>query len=418
MRGVARFLILLFCFGLAPGDFISAGETTGRVSERTYKQLSRVHELMQKQRYGEAIAGLDRMKSRVKRKPYERALVLQTYGYIYARQDQYRQAIDALEACLALKVLPRSVSTKTRYTLAQLQLAVADYPAAVSSLEQWFKMAKEPTAEAHGLAGAAYAQTNRYGEAAVHLKKAIALASSTSERWYRQLLAVYYHSGEYAEAASLLQQMVVHFPRRKDYWIQMSSLYRELGKESQALAALKLAYDRGLITEEEDLLRLVHHYRYMGLPHKAGSLLSKGLREAAITPTVEHWELLTDIWIRARETDLALAACEKALQKDNRADIRLKQAQLLAIREKWSQVIDTAESALKNPGLSSPGVAHLLKGIAHYQLQQVEDALASFREAAQFDASGSQANQWIRFISSTQQLEAQDSSLYLSQRQQ
>lgn len=409
--------VILFCFGILLGDATTADGTKGRVSERTYKQLSRVHELMQTQRYGEALAGLDRMKSRVRHKPYEQALVLQTYGYIYARQERYQQAVDALDACLSLKVLPELVSISTLYTLAQLQLAVADYPAAAVSLERWFKLTKEPTAEAHGLAGGAYAQSKRYAEAATHLEKALSLAASPNERWYRQLLGIYYHSGKYTRAASLLQQMVVLFPKQKDYWMQMSSVYRELGKDSQALAALELAYDQGLITAEEDLLSLINYYRYLGLPQKAGDLLAKGLRQGTITSSAEHWGLLTDVWVRARETDLALEASEKALQKTNQADIRLKQAQLLAIREEWPAVIDAITVALQNPDLSSPGSAHLLEGIAHYQLRQTEKALASFRNAAAFDTTRNQANQWIRFISSVQQLALKDSALYLSQRQ-
>ena len=99
------------------------------VSERTYRQLSRVHELMQRQRYAEALAGLDRMRSRVKRKPYENALVLQTYGYIYARQDQYRQAIDALEACLALKA-PTSQRVPSSGRVSRRRLRVRPVPRA------------------------------------------------------------------------------------------------------------------------------------------------------------------------------------------------------------------------------------------------------------------------------------------------
>ena len=44
-----------------------------------------------------AIAELDRLRPRVERKPYEHALLLQTYGHVYARLEQYPQAIDVLQ---------------------------------------------------------------------------------------------------------------------------------------------------------------------------------------------------------------------------------------------------------------------------------------------------------------------------------
>jgi tetratricopeptide (TPR) repeat protein len=411
------FVVLMLCCGLFLAESEPVAAARNSVSERTYRELSRVHELMQQQRYAEALAGLDRMRSRVKRKPYENALVLQTYGYIYARQEQYQQAVDALTACLALKKLPKPAAERTLYALAQLQMTVADYGAAVVSLERWFELTKKPTPDAHALAGSAHALSQDYAKAVKHLTQALELAGKPKERWYQQLLAVYYESGKYTKAAELLQKMVVHFPQRKDYWLQMSSVYRELGKDAKALAALEIAYDRGLIAEEADLLRLVHYYRYLGLPHKAGKILQTGLQKGGIKASAEHWRLLTDVWIRARETDLALAASEKSLQKMEQGDVRLTQAELLASKEEWSAVIDAVKQALSHPELSSPGPAHLLQGVAHYQLQQLDKALVSFRKATDFDDTRSQAQQWIQFIAMARQPPARDASLYLSHRQ-
>ena len=107
---------------------------------------------MEKERYDEALAGLDRMRSRVENRPYEQALLLQTYGHLHAREARYPQAITALSECLDLDALPSEASKQVLYTLAQLQLATADYEAAVSSLERWFTLEKKPAPAAHALA--------------------------------------------------------------------------------------------------------------------------------------------------------------------------------------------------------------------------------------------------------------------------
>ena len=395
MRKALAPLLILLLSGLLLVEARAAGEAAYRLSERTYRQLSSVHELMQQQRYDEALAGLDRMRPRVERKAHEHALLLQTYGHLFANTEQYQRAVDALAGSLALNALPQPATERTLYTLAQLQMAVDDYAAALVSLEQWFQLAEDPTADAHALAGAAYAQARRYPEAVKHLRKAIALASKPQENWYRQLLAVYYQSEQYRAAATLLEQMIRRFPQHKDYWLQLSSVHRELDDDAQAMAVMELAYVQGLLTEESELVNLASYYLYMGLPHKAGQLLDKAFEEGGVTPGIDNWQLLIDAWLQAREIDRALAASERALESTQHADLHLKRARLLADKERWSDVIAAVELAFAGAGLTSPGKAHLLQGIAHYQLGQPARAQSSFERAREFADSGDQARQWI-----------------------
>ncbi|MGI9321879.1 MAG: tetratricopeptide repeat protein, partial [Thiogranum sp.] len=125
-KALAPFLVL-FLSGLMLVEAQAAGQTAFRLSERTYRQLSSVHELMQQQRYDDALAGLDRMRLRVEHKPHEHALLLQTYGHLFANTEQYQRAVEALAGSLALNALPQAATERTLYALAQLQMAVDDY---------------------------------------------------------------------------------------------------------------------------------------------------------------------------------------------------------------------------------------------------------------------------------------------------
>ena len=393
-KALAPFLVL-FLSGLMPVEVQAAGQATYRLSERTYRQLSSVHELMQQQRYDDALAGLDRMRPRVEHKPHEHALLLQTYGHLFANTEQYQRAVAALAGSLALNALPQPATERTLYALAQLQMAVDDYAAALVSLERWFQLAEDPPPGAHALAGTAYAQARRYPEAVTQLRKAIDLDSKPQENWYRQLLAVYYQSGQYRPAVTLLEQMIRRFPQHGDYWLQLSSVYRELGEDAQAMAVMELAYVQGLLDGESELVNLASYYLYMGLPHKAGQLIDKALEEGSVTPDIDNWQLLIEAWLQAREFDRALAASERALESTQHADLHLKRARLLADKEQWPDVIAAVELAFASAGLSSPGKAHLLQGIAHYHLAQPARAQSSFERAREFADSADQARQWI-----------------------
>jgi tetratricopeptide (TPR) repeat protein len=395
MKRAQALLLVLLLSSLLLVEARAAGEAAYRLSERTYRQLSNVHELMQKQRYEEALAGLDRLRPRVEHRAHEHALLLQTYGHLFANTEQYQQAVDALARSLALNALPQPATERSLYALAQLQMALDDYPAALASLEQWLQLADDPGPDAHALAGVAYAQVRRYPEAVKHLSKAIGLASEPQENWYRQLLAVYYQSSQYREAVTLLQRMIRRFPQNKDYWLQLSSVDRELGDDAQAIAVMELAHVQGLLTEESELLNLARYYLYMGFPHKAGQLLDKAIEDGSVTPNIDNWRLLIDAWLQARESDRALAASERALESTQHPDLYLKRARLLADKEQWPDVIAAVELAFAGAGLTSPGKAHLLQGIAHYNLAQPAKAQSAFGRARAFADSGDQARQWI-----------------------
>ena len=381
---------------------VEAVEAANRLSERTHRQLSRVHELMQQRRYDEALAGLDRLRPRVQQKPHAHALVLQTYGYLYANTGQYRQAIDVLSEGLALKALPQPATERSLYVLAQLQMATDDYAAALGSLEQWFRLVENPTADAYALAGTAYAQLERYPEAAIRLNKAIALAARPRENWYRQLLAVYYRSSQYRSAATLLEKMIHRFPAEKDYWLQLSGVHRELDNDAQAMAVMELAYFQGLLSEESELLNLARYYLYLGLPQKAARLLDNALGTGRVSSDLANWQLLIDAWLQAREGERALAATERALASQSYADLYLKRARILADRGRWHDVIAAVGQALTGTGLTSPGTAHLLQGIAHYNLDQPAQAASAFDRAAGFADSREQARQWAGHLNTSQ----------------
>ena len=386
-------LFLLFCFLLA-GQVMAADRV---VSEYVYNQLTRAHELIEKNRHEQALQRLQKIRPAETRR-YEQALVQQTYGYLYAAREEYGLAIEAFEKCLALSVLPQTARKNTLYNLAQLQLASADVTRAIATLEQWFKLETQPTPQAHVLAGTAYAQVKRYTEAINHLQQAIATGSEVHETWYRQLLAVYYDAARYKPAARLLEQMTQQFPQRKAYWLQLSSVYRRLQDDARSLAVLELAYQQGLLTSEKELTELVHYYLYMDMPYQAGKLLDKALREGAVSSTSQHWRLLTDTWLHAKETQYAVSAMQRATELAQDAESNLRLAQLAFQAEDWSLVIHAVDRAFQIGGLPDPGQPRLLKGMAHYHRGDYQAARAVFEQALTDKSVHAEARKWLDYM--------------------
>lgn len=390
MRAV---LLLLLCYLLV--GYVSAADRV--VSERIYKQLYRIHQLMDDEKYDQALERLRRIRRSAKRS-YSQALVQQTFGYLYAAKEQYPQAIKAFEQCLALQVLPQPAIKNMLYALAQLQVSVADYPAAIDSLERWFKLERNPTPQAHGLAGMAYAQAKRYTPAIKHLRKAIAMADTARERWYRLLFTVYYDTTDYQAATRLLEEMTRRFPERKAYWMQLSSLYRTLQNDAKSLAVLELVHQQGLLDTEQELIELAGYYLYMNMPYKAGELLEEALQQGTVSPSGKYWKLLSDAWLRAKELKRARDALQQASLLTQEAEVYLRLAQLESQMEEWSAALKAIKMSLKLGGLKQPGKAYILQGMAYYNRGDERAAKASFEHAQDYAAVKNQAQQWLDFL--------------------
>ena len=82
MKGSSVALILVLVLsGLALSPPAAAQREVQQISERTYQQLSRAHDLMKQGRYEDALANLDRLRTRVQRRGDELAVLRQRHRW-------------------------------------------------------------------------------------------------------------------------------------------------------------------------------------------------------------------------------------------------------------------------------------------------------------------------------------------------
>ncbi len=365
----------------------------GVVSEATYRRLNEVQKLIEDNKVREALERLDQIRVPASRR-YESALLLQTYGYLYAESERYSEAVDALLQCLELNALSRPATKNTLYVVAQLQVSNQQYAAALESLEKWFSLEAAPSADAHALAGWVNARLERYQEAIEHLQQAISMQGQAKELWYQQLLTLYYDTQRLGDAAELLQQMVVLFPDQKKYWLNLSGIYQTLEQDERALALMELAYKQGMLKDELDLIRLAHYYMYMKAPLKAADLLRSALDRGAVASNRKNWLLLSEAWLGAKEMDRSLEALQNALEEQPSAELSLRYAQIASQMDDWNRVIRALEDIERFDGEPEYGASNLLLGIAHYNQQNHGAAIAALERAKTDPSVRGRAEQW------------------------
>jgi len=374
-----------------------AGPPGHALSSQVYQQLTEVRELMDRSAYMAAEKRLKGLLPQLAPGGYEKAVGLQMLALVQGARHRYRQAAQSLAESVALEALPDHAQQQARYDLAQLYLA-ADAPAqAVMELETWFDHADQPSAGAYFLLGSAHVQLKQYREAIAPLQRAIEAAQSPDETWYQTLLGAHYQLADYPSCAEVLEAMVRLFPER-DYWQQLAGIYLLLNRDERALTVLELAYRQKRLQREQDLLQLAQLYLARDIPFKAAQLLEAEMQSTRVEDDAVNLELLANAWAQARERTKAVAAYQRALRAGADARVGLYVAELYIEDERWNEAAAVLESTLKRGGLSKPGDAWLLLGVARYENGAFDVARTAFTEAARYERARGAAHEWLEHL--------------------
>lgn len=364
------------------------------LSPHTYRKIDEIQILIKKENYPEAARKLQKLLFSVKRS-YEKAYVLGTYAYLYMSLKDYTRAIKHFNAALELKVLPESTQKNMLFNLAQLYIITEQYDQVIDTMKPWIAHAEKPNCDAYIILGNALTQLGRYHEALEPVKRAIELSEEPKENWYQLLLAIQYQLEEYVECVHTLGRMICLCPNKKTYWIQLSSIYLSLKDHDRSLAIMEIAYKLNFFKNSKDFIRLAQLFMYCGIPHNAGRLLEKGLKEVRIEDSEKTWQILSNAWAQAKETELAIQALEHAAKHSDKGDLYVHLAQLKINQEKWSEAVRALQAAFKKNITKRKGNAYLMLGLAYYELKDARKSRNALLEAVKFKETKKVANHWI-----------------------
>jgi tetratricopeptide (TPR) repeat protein len=384
-------------------------ERASLIGERTFRRMSAISELIGNQEYNEALKAL-RALDKPSLNDYESAMVNQYLGYVYTGQGKYTESIPYFEKALQLDALPNAGHFGLMYSLAQLYAGEGQHQKTVDLMLQYLEFQCDPPPQAFIALASSYANLKQYDQALPWVQKAIEKAGDKAqESWYQLELAIYFDKGDYPSAARLLRSVLTRWPDKLKYWEMLSGAYQEQNKDLEALAALMVAYRKGLFEEvsptlsaeqrEKKLLNIVRMNLFVEVPFNGGEILEREMEAGRIQRTEKNLELLLSAWTAAREFDKAVATIDRLAPMKPDGEMYLQKAQLLAEKSDWSGTIDAARQAISKGGLKSPGGAYLLIGIAANELQDFQQAIEALKEARKFDEkSRRQASDWIKFV--------------------
>ncbi|MGR9043747.1 MAG: tetratricopeptide repeat protein [Gammaproteobacteria bacterium] len=393
------FLCLLLCsLLLAPATVSAKQEQQATVSPGLYKKLQKADQLIADKAFGKAAQQLKTLLGEVKAGTYEEATVLRSLSSVYALREQYSQAAEYLNKALELKVLPEKQEQQAVLNLGQLYLATGHYSKAIQTLKPWLAQNPKTDAETNAMIANAYTQLKQYRNALPYINQAIQSSKKPIESWYQLQLALYYELKNYNAAAKSLQELMHLYPDKKEYWVQLASLYQHSKEYKRAVTVRHLAYKKGLLNSEKDILELVNLYLYIGAPYQAATLLKTEMDSKRVNADSKNWELLANAWTQAREFDQATETLKVAATLNDKGSLYLQLGQIYFEQEKWNPAISALKKALAKGGLNNPGNIYLMLGMSYLESENKSLARQAFAEAGKYAKNRKAAEQWLNFV--------------------
>lgn len=367
------------------------------VSKPVFNQLKRADSLIAKKSYAQAEKIL-RQRLKLRNSGYERAVLLRSLSSVYGSQKNYPEAIKQLKKSLATKALPYGATQKAQLTLGQYYLANKQQDEAWAILEPWAKRNSNPHPKTAMMLADIFSQHKKYDQALALVRQAVAATPNPPKEWMDMQLALGYKTKNYAAAIAALKEKLNKEPDNKAHWQQLATAYHNTKNYEKAASIQHLAYQRGFLQTETELLDLAKLFLYAKTPYKAAQFLSLQFEKKSLPETAANLELLGDAWLQAKEQEKAQKVLEAASKLAETASIQEKLAKIYARQKKWQQALDAFNKTLKLGGFKLQGDSKLLLGITYYHLQDMEQAESAFEAALLHSEQKDIAQQWLAYL--------------------
>ena len=415
MKLLILFLLSCVLLGASPqGSVIPASNkaqikilksrSSGLISQKIYKQLSRAFDLSSAKKYKQAAKTLMDYSKKSHLRKGEQAELFRNIGLIYAQEGNSKQAEVYLRKALSTNALSYQLHLSVLYNIAQLALSEENYNKTYAILKEWFSINENPSAQGYILLAIYYSEKNKINSALKLVDKAIALSSSPQENWLKFALSLHIRNKNYKKSQSLLEKLVAQFPSQREYWKQLAGVYLRLEQSKKALVTLELAHKMGYLKTETEYLTLSGLYVNEGIALEGAQILDQKIQQKVVSKKQSHLKLRAEAYWMARENKKAMKFFKEAVQTAKDERIYITYGNLLIQEEAWADAEKTFRKALSfySSDFKASRAKDFLRvylglGMALFHQDKHKEALPYFRKAFEIDSESSSAFHWIQY---------------------
>lgn len=328
--------------------------TAQQISQPVFEAINEAQRLQKSGRLSQAQEQLEAIRAGLREGSLELALIQQRLGYLAVEQNRPQEAIDWLRRALASGALDDAAAAQDRRNLAQLLMVAGRHAEAVRLLETEQRRG-ELSLSLKRLLVQAYNELEQYDKAIPLAEQVVAADPQADAVWYQLLAGMNHRLERYRQAERWLKVLLRRQPAQADYWRQLAGMQSLGGRQVEAAATLRLAYESGVSLDDRDLQNLIAVHVQAGAPWQAARLLQALINERLLEPDTQRQRLLAQLWLQARDRERAEAAWSSLADRSGETADWLQVARLQLESQRWSALLATLERA--RAGASSQQVA-------------------------------------------------------------
>lgn len=311
------------------------------------------------------------------------------------REDQLDLAREEVEQTLAGREDDYVPSLRIMY--AQLLLLDGEASAALPQLEIWAAHVSNPHPGELSLLGYAYLQEERFTDAVEIFERLIETAEIVRDQWIELLAYSYTRLGRTDDAIALLDDIINEQPAEARWWRQLGNIYLLLENIPQGAASYSIAS----ITEElsyEDSRRLAVLFNMLNMPADGARVLGSAMQKYPDSVDFEQYMLLGELWVVARELELAIQSFEVAASLSDDGEPALKLSQLYLQWERYQEAKNTLQIAINSYGEETPEQVYYLLAVVEINLDDLQAASEAIGRLQEDGAYAERAQRLDQFI--------------------
>jgi hypothetical protein len=365
-------------------------------------KLSKLYDLLEKGKHADVMSRADEILADPKSTPLERGHAAYVAGYaaLESDGDSYAKAIEYLDQAIASDQLSNNAHFTVMFQVAQMQLAEEKYADSLKTIDRYLAESGAADAKGYAMRGNALYRLERFPEAIVALKQATDAAGGKPEKAVTDMLvASYFETDQFAEAAKLAEATAAAKPDDKRAQLDLATIYVNADQLDKAAAVFERLRAAGKLTDSQDYEQGYRILSQMeGRERDTAAFINEGLSKGVLKPSASVYSVLGQSHYYAEDMPAAIAAWEKGapLAKDGELYLNLSKAN--AGIDQYAAARTAAQNALSK-GVKRPGDAWTVIANSERGLGNKAAELAAWREAAKDPSTRAQAERMIKALS-------------------
>ncbi|MEB3269983.1 MAG: hypothetical protein VKJ09_15690, partial [Leptolyngbya sp.] len=322
---------------------------------------------MQKKDFNTAASKLSQLKQ-MELNCYEEGAVLKLSAYINIEKGDRKAAVNDLLTALQKGYIPQKDAAQTYYNVAQIYLQEEDINKALEYMNKWQQAGGKPDRQQKWQLAVLYQRVDNFREAIKWAEQVKADdGSNYKQELYDLLIYLYNQVDDKAKLAAILEEVLVRNPTERKYWDAIAGNYFAANEERKAFEVQKAMYLAGLLTKEDEVMRIVNFYNRFNVPYQAAKVLEKEMNAGRVSKSLQNLELLANLYQVAREHEKAIPVIRQAADAGGGGPMYERLGRSYADLQKWKEAEEALTKALSLGGLKDTANAWVQIGQSRFE---------------------------------------------------